>query len=115
MGKTVKFAISMSEEDFEELESLRQRTGRTRSQFMRDAVRAWKEEFIRPLGVKEGPGEYKREIPSDLIDNEERRQRAIAAAGRFRSDISDLSLKHDEYLEDIYAVIAQKKNNNKTK
>lgn len=113
MGKTVKFAISMSEEDFEELESLRQRTGRTRSQFMRDAVRAWKEEFIRPLGVKEGPGEYKREIPTDLIDLEERRRRAIAAAGRFRSDFSDISLKHDEHLEDIYAEIAQEKDKDK--
>jgi hypothetical protein len=115
MGKTVKFAISMSEEDFEELESLRQRTGRTRSQFMRDAVRAWKEEFIRPLDVTEGPGEYKREIPSDLIDLEERRRRALAAAGRFRSDISDISLKHDEHLEDIYAEIAQEKDKHKAK
>ncbi|HUU52880.1 MAG TPA: ribbon-helix-helix domain-containing protein [Candidatus Heimdallarchaeota archaeon] len=115
MGKTIKFAISMSEEEFKELESLRQRTGRTRSQFMRDTVRAWKEEFMRPLGLKEKAEDYKREVPNDLIDNEERRRRAIAAAGRFRSDISDLSLKHDEYLEDIYAEIAQKKDNNKTK
>ncbi len=73
---------------------------------MRDAVRAWKEEFMRPLGVKEGPGEYKREIPTDLIDPKERRRRAIAAAGRFCSGISDISLKHDEHLEDIYADIA---------
>jgi hypothetical protein len=115
MGKTVKFAISMSEEDFEELESLRQRTGRTRSQFMRDAVRSWKEEFMRPLGVKEGPGEYKREVPTDLIDLEERRRRAIEAAGRFRSDISDISLKHDEHLEDIYAAIAPEKGEDKAK
>ena len=109
MGKTVKFAISMSDEEFKELESLRQRTGRSRSQFMRDAVRAWKEEYMRPLGVKEEAGEYKREIPVDLIDVEERRRRAIAAAGRFRSDIPDISVKHDEQLEEIYAEIAQKK------
>jgi metal-responsive CopG/Arc/MetJ family transcriptional regulator len=115
MGKTIKFTISMSEEDFEELESLRQRTGKSRSQFMRDAVRTWKEEFMRPLGIKEETGEYKREIPSDLINLEERRQRAIAAAGRFRSDISDISLKHDEHLEEIYAEIAQKKDKEKIK
>ena len=115
MGKTVKFTISMSEEDFKELESLRQRIGKTRSQFMRDAVHTWKEEFMKPLGIKEETSEYKRGIPTDLIDLEERRRRAIAAAGRFRSDIPDLSLKHDEHLEEIYAEIAQTKNNKKTK
>ncbi|MGD8538369.1 MAG: ribbon-helix-helix protein, CopG family [Candidatus Aminicenantes bacterium] len=115
MGKTVKFAISMSDKEFKELESLRQRTGKTRSQFMRDAARVWKEEFIRPLGVKEERGEYKRKIPADLIDLEERRRRAIAAAGRFRSDISDISLKHDEHLEKIYAEISQKKDKAKAK
>ena len=32
------------------------------------------------------------------IDIEERRRRAIAAAGRFHSGASDISVKHDEYL-----------------
>lgn len=115
MGKTVKFAISMSEEVFKELESLRRKTGWTRSQFIRDAVRAWKAEFLRPIGVKEETGEYKTEIPTDLIDLEERRRRAIEAAGRFRSDISDISLKHDEHLEDIYAEIDAEKGEDKAK
>jgi len=105
----------MSEHDFKELESLRQRTGKTRSQFIRDCVHVWKEEFKRPLGIMEDPGVYKKEIPNDLIDNEERRRRAIAAAGRFRSDISDISVKHDEHLADIYAEIAEKKNESKAK
>ncbi len=115
MGKTVKFAISMSEEEFKALESLRQRTGRTRSQFIRDAVSTWKEQYLQPLGIKEEPGEYKREIPTDLIDLKERRRRALAAAGRFRSDISDISLKHDEHLADIYTEIAEKKDKAKAK
>ena len=115
MGKTIKFAISMSEEDFKELESLRQKTGRSRSQFVRDAIRTWKEEFMQPLGIKDEAGEYKREIPTDLIDLEERRRRAIAAAGRFRSDISDISLKHDEHLAEIFAEIDKKKDNTKAK
>lgn len=34
---------------------------------------------------------------SGFIDIEERRRRAISAAGRFRSGISDLSEKHDRY------------------
>jgi predicted DNA-binding protein len=109
MSKTIKFAVSMSEEVFKELESLRRRTGWTRSQFIRDAVRAWKEEFSEPSAVKEKAEEYKMEIPSDIIDPEERRRRAIAAAGRFRSDISDLSSNHDKYLEESYAATAPKK------
>ena len=32
-----------------------------------------------------------------------RRQRALAAAGRFRSDRTDLSTEHDRYLDDAFA------------
>lgn len=32
------------------------------------------------------------------IDIGERRRRVIAVAGRFRSGVSDISVKHDEYL-----------------
>jgi Arc/MetJ-type ribon-helix-helix transcriptional regulator len=35
-------------------------------------------------------------------DIEERRRRAIAAAGRFRSGTSDISTKHDEYLVEAF-------------
>jgi predicted DNA-binding protein len=106
MSKTVKFAVSMSEEVFQELESLRRKTGWTRSQFIRDAVRSWKAEFLQPSLVKEEAEEYKKEVTIDIIDPAERRRRAIAAAGRFRSGISDLSLNHDKHLEDSYSVTA---------
>jgi hypothetical protein len=115
MGKTIKFAISMSEDEFKELESLRQKTEKTRSQFMRDAVRTWKEQYLRPIGIKEETEEYRKEPPMDLIDLEERRRRAIEAAGRFRSDISDISLNHDEHLTKIYAETAQEKKKPKAK
>ncbi len=36
------------------------------------------------------------------IDAKERRRRAIAAAGRFHSGASDISTKHDEYLEEAF-------------
>ena len=36
------------------------------------------------------------------IDAEERRRRAIAAAGRFHSGASDISAKHDEYLVEAF-------------
>ena len=37
------------------------------------------------------------------VDLEERKQRAIKAAGRFRSGISDLSEAHDKYLNEIFS------------
>ncbi len=36
------------------------------------------------------------------IEDEERRRRAIAAAGRFRSGVADLSTAHDKYLSEAY-------------
>jgi hypothetical protein len=39
---------------------------------------------------------------SGEIDIEERRRRAIAAAGRFHSGASDISAKHDEYLAEAF-------------
>ena len=114
-SKTVKIAISMSAEEFKELESLRGKMGGTRSQFIRTAVHAWKTEFFRSTGVKEDAAEYKKEIPTDLLDREERRRRAIAAAGRFRSGILDLSSRHDEHLENTYAETSSSKNKNKTR
>lgn len=40
---------------------------------------------------------------SGEIGDEERRRRAIAAAGRFRSGLRDLSTEHDRYLNEAYA------------
>lgn len=113
MSKTTKFAVSISEEAFKELESLRRKTGWTRSQFIRDSIRSWKAEFLRPPRVKEESEEYKKEISTDIVDSAERRRRAIAAAGRFRSGISDLSSNHDKHLEDSYTIIAPQKDEKK--
>lgn len=105
MSKTIKFAVSMSEKAFKELEALRRKTGWTRSQFIRDAISAWKAEDLKVSGIKEEAVEYKKEIPSDLIGPAERRRRAIAAAGRFKSGPSDVSTNHDKYLEDAYSAV----------
>jgi hypothetical protein len=117
MSKTAKFAISMPEAEFRGMEVQRRRVKMTRSAFVLEAVRAWR----RPEGgqgtaagslapgssVKEDPGRYghgtparetpEPEYPKDIA---ELRRRAIAAAGRFRSDVGDLSASHDKYLED---------------
>ncbi len=39
---------------------------------------------------------------STIVDIEERRKRAIEAAGRFRSGLSDFSTEHDKYLEEAF-------------
>jgi Arc/MetJ-type ribon-helix-helix transcriptional regulator len=41
---------------------------------------------------------------SASIDEEERRQRAIAMVGQFRSGLSDVSSEHDRYLVEAYEV-----------
>jgi glycerol dehydrogenase-like iron-containing ADH family enzyme len=38
-----------------------------------------------------------------LVDIEERRKRAIEAAGRFSSGLSNLSTEHDKYLEEAFS------------
>jgi hypothetical protein len=38
-----------------------------------------------------------------VIDIEERRKRAIDAAGKFSSGLRDLSTEHDKYLEDAFS------------
>ena len=35
-------------------------------------------------------------------DDEQRRKRAMAAAGRFRSGVNDLAVSHDSYLTEIF-------------
>ena len=39
---------------------------------------------------------------SSKISGADRRQRALAAAGRFRSGNQDLSTRHDDYLAEVY-------------
>jgi hypothetical protein len=113
MGNTVKFTISVSAGEFKELEALRRKAGKTRSQFVREAVQACEGgKLERPAGapkatagVKEDSARYGAPAPalSEFTDISELRRRAIAAAGRFRSGVTDLSSAHDRYLEDGYA------------
>lgn len=106
MAKTIKFTISMSATEFKEIESLRRRTGGTRSQFIRDALAALKPRPVQPPSIKEEHSEYGAPPAPDtppITDLAERRRRAIAAAGKFRSGLADLSSDHDRYLEEAFA------------
>lgn len=115
MGNTVKFTISVPAGEFKELEALRRKAGKTRSQFVRDAVRGWvggelERSIAAPTaaaGVKEEFSRYGAPDPAlpEFTDMAERRRRAIVAAGRFRSGVADLSTAHDSYLEDGFAAV----------
>ncbi|HYA48286.1 MAG TPA: hypothetical protein VEG35_01190 [Burkholderiales bacterium] len=115
MKKTAKFAVSMPEPEFSDIEALRRKSAMTRSQFVREAVRAWKvsagppglrrwspsaeTDRDRPAVREEARG-YGHELLPELADDADRRRRAIAVAGRFSSGAGDLSLRHDDYLEE---------------
>jgi len=50
--------------------------------------------------IRQGIDAYLRNY--GMTNQEERRQRAIKAAGQFHSGKTDLSENHDEYLADVY-------------
>ena len=102
LSKSVKFSVSMPNAGFNELEAARQKTGRTRSQFIRDAIRAWRLEPDRASGGREDPADYGSFASTGFTTLQELRRRAAAAAGRFRSGLTDLSSNHDKYLEEAY-------------
>ncbi len=115
MGNTIKFTISVPAVEFKELEARRRKARKTRSQFVREAVRVWDGgEPERPAGapnsaagVKEDSSRYGAPAPAlpAFTDMAERCSRAISAAGRFRSGVADLSTAHDIYLEDGFAAV----------
>ncbi len=100
MAKTLKFSISMPAPEFRALETARSRAGRTRSQFVREAVGAIVQSAPAVRSVREDRSSYGSPCPSDLTDMAELRRRAIEAAGRFESGVPDLSVEHDRYLTD---------------
>jgi len=113
MKRTAKFAVSMPEAEFKSIEAERRRAKKTRSEFVRVAVRAWLLSEGRAgaagaprAAVREDPGrsEPLKAAPETLADITELRRRAIAAAGSFKSGASDLSTNHDKHLEEEYAV-----------
>ena len=79
----VRMQIQLTEEQSRALKLISARQGQSVAELVRQGV----DVLIRSQGV---------------IDAEERRRRAIAAAGRFRSGQADLSVEHDGYLAEVY-------------
>jgi len=109
--KTIKFSISMPASEFRALEAARRAQGKTRSQFIRELIRQSIQELVeapsflpvrsikekrRDYGIRHNKIEKEFfEAGPDLISEAEKRQRAIAAVGRFASGLPDLSINHD--------------------
>lgn len=79
----VRTQIQLTEEQSRALKQMAVQRGRSVAELIRQGV----DNVIRSQGT---------------IDAEERRRRAIAAAGRFRSGQADLSVEHDRHLAEVY-------------
>jgi len=69
MSKSVKFAVSVPDSVFKKLEALRKKEGLSRSEFIRRAIKNWKEKIEKEKLVKRYVEGYKR-IPEDLTNIE---------------------------------------------
>ena len=79
----IRTQIQLTEKQAKELKELAARQGVSMAEMVRQAVD----------GLLEGLG---------TVSVEERRRRAMALVGQFRSGRSDVSEKHDEYLAEGY-------------
>jgi hypothetical protein len=60
MSRAVKFAVSISGSEFKELENLRKKEGLSRSGFIRETIRLWREEEEKKRLVKAYEDGYRR-------------------------------------------------------
>jgi metal-responsive CopG/Arc/MetJ family transcriptional regulator len=78
MSKSIKFAVSVPGDEFKDLEILRKKKGLTRSAFIRNAIRLWKEiREIQKLAKIYVDG-YKK-IPENLIEIEALEKASLGA------------------------------------
>jgi len=60
MSKAVKFAVSISDSEFKELEFFRRKRHLSRSQFIRETIKLWKEETEKKRLVRAYEEGYRR-------------------------------------------------------
>lgn len=105
MARMVRTIISLPEEEKKWLEAHGRRHGISSAQVVRLAVRDYHgrmSEASAPhvKGVREDRADYGPPLPRDLTDIAELKRRAAAAAGRFASGISNLSVDHDRHISE---------------
>jgi len=80
----VRTQIQLTEEQSRALKALATRRGVSVAELVRQSV----DNFVRS---------------STGLDDKERRRRAVAAAGKFRSGQADIAARHNDYLAEAYA------------
>lgn len=79
----IRTQVQLTDDQFRSLKRL----AADRSVSVAELIRQGVQLFIRGAGV---------------IDSKEQRARALSAAGRFHSRLSDISAQHDRYLQEAY-------------
>ena len=79
----IRTQVQLTEDQSRALKQLAAQQGKSVAELVRQGV----DQLIRSAGV---------------VDLQERRRRAIAAAGQFRSGHTDLSTNHDRYLAETF-------------
>ena len=79
----VRTQIQLSEDQAQALKQLAARQETSMAELIRQAV----DQLLRSASI---------------VDPAERKRRALEAAGRFSSDVTDLSTQHDRYLAEAY-------------
>ena len=79
----IRMRVQLTEEQAQALKELARRENKSVAELIRQAVNSW----LQATG---------------LVSMEERRRRATAVVGRFRSGRSDISESHDEHLAEAY-------------
>jgi metal-responsive CopG/Arc/MetJ family transcriptional regulator len=69
MGSSIKFAISIPDKEFKELETFRKKRGVSRSKFILEAITLWKETKERERLIRIYEEGYKK-VPENLRDTE---------------------------------------------
>ncbi len=83
----IRTQIQLTREQSEALQQASRRTGLSMAELIRRSV----DRFLDEVGSR------------DLSDRQERgRLSALQVVGRFHSDVTDVSLRHDDYLDGVY-------------
>lgn len=81
MRGSIKFAISIPDKEFKELEAFRKKKGVSRSKFVLEAINLWKESIERTKLIRIYEEGYKK-IPENLRDMEAWEKASLSALSK---------------------------------
>ena len=101
MARMIRTIVSLPEDEKKWLDAHGRRHGISSAEVVRRAIRELRASKVDTgLAVGEDRAAYGSPLPGGVTDMADMKRRAIAAAGRFASGATDLSVGHDRYLTD---------------